>query len=1156
LQAGRDVNLLAAETHSGNSEHGKKKTIINETVRQQGTEIVSGGSTTVNSGRDVNSEAAQVTASKDIAVNAGRDITLTTVTDSDYAYKEETKTKKGFLSKKTTHTIKEDSATRENGTLLSGDNVSLNAGNNLLVQGSQVVGDDKVTLKAGNNVDIVAATNTDSSWRFSETKKSGLMGTGGLGISIGSSKSLHDLKEKGTTQSQSVSTVGSTGGDVSITSGGKTLINGGDLIAGKNLSITGDSVVVTPGHDKIIRDEKFEQKSSGLTLALSGAVGEAINSAVATAQATKQESDGRLAALQATKTALSGAQAVLAQQQAQVSGDPNNGVGISISLTTQQSKSGQRQETDTINPSTLNAGNNLSVTATGKGSSDNSGNVVVSASQLKAGGNTILNAANDILLTGAANTQKTTGSNSSSGGGVGISFGVGSGSAGLSVFANVNAANGKEKGNGTTWTETTVDSGGTVALNSGRDTTLSGALVNGEKVTADIGRDLTITSLQDSDNYDSKQTSFGAGGSFTFGTMTGSGYVNVSQDKMHSNYDSVTDQSGIYAGKGGFDITVGNHTQLDGAVIASQADAADNRLDTGTLGFTDIHNEAGYKTEHAGIGVSSGASMGGQFAGNMANTLLAGAGGSGHAEGTTQAAVAEGAIVIRDGAHQQQDVNDLSRDTEHANDSISPIFNKEKEQKRLQTAQLIGEIGSQAADIARTQGDINGLERARADHPEIEKPGPGATQKQRDDYTAELRNTASYKAEMAPFGTGSALQRAIQAATAAVQGLAGGNMAQAISGAAAPYLAEQIHKLTTTKGPDGKDVVNTQANLMAHAVLGAVVAQASGNSALAGAAGATTGEFIAQQLYPGTDRKDLTEEQRQTISALSTLAAGLAGGVAGDSTASAVAGAQAGKNAVENNSLGDIAQAQAEGKTLEQKAGEQVEAENERYRKANCGGMSAEACSVKMYTERREALKDTASLGADFLPVVGTLKSAAEAQSALDYLMAAASLIPGERVAASIFKAAEKALVKGDVVEASKLINKASDEVSGYLPKAGHISLPNSGNGSNAAFSINNAQLGKKLGKHVEDFGGSASNAADRQRVLEVIKDIGNNPDKVIAGKFAGQGVGSGASRGDVFFRIKGNDVVVTKPDGSFITILKNGVNNTSVKNALKGDPK
>lgn len=56
-------------------------------------------------------------------------------------------------------------------------------------------------------------------------------------------------------------------------------------------------------------------------------------------------------------------------------------------------------------------------------------------------------------------------------------------------------------------------------------------------------------------------------------------------------------------------------------------------------------------------------------------------------------------------------------------------------------------------------------------------------------------------------------------------------------------------------------------------------------------------------MYPGVKREDLSEEQRQTISALGTLAAGLAGGVAGDSTGGAVAGAQAGKNAVENNWL-------------------------------------------------------------------------------------------------------------------------------------------------------------------------------------------------------------------------------------------------------------
>ncbi|CAM7958150.1 hemagglutinin repeat-containing protein [Atlantibacter hermannii] len=114
---------------TGSSSHSKKKTVIDESVRQQGTEIASGGNTTIIAGRDVNSEAAQVTASGDIGVAAGRDVNLTTATESDYHYSEETKTKSGFLSKKTTHTIEEDSATREAGTLLSGDNVTVQAGN-------------------------------------------------------------------------------------------------------------------------------------------------------------------------------------------------------------------------------------------------------------------------------------------------------------------------------------------------------------------------------------------------------------------------------------------------------------------------------------------------------------------------------------------------------------------------------------------------------------------------------------------------------------------------------------------------------------------------------------------------------------------------------------------------------------------------------------------------------------------------------------------------------------------------------------------------------------------------------------------------------------------------------------------------------------------
>ncbi len=267
-------------------------------------------------------------------------------------------------------------------------------------------------------------------------------------------------------------------------------------------------------------------------------------------------------------------------------------------------------------------------------------------------------------------------------------------------------------------------------------------------------------------------------------------------------------------------------------------------------------------------------------------------------------AVAQGSIVVRDQANQQQDVAALSRDTEHANDSISPIFDKEKEQKRLQTAQLIGEPGSQVADIARTQGQIEATEAGKKELAKnnINQPDADAPAAEKKAYQEALENSSDYKKAMALWGTGSDIQKGIQAATAAIQRLAGGNLAQAASGAAAPYLAEQIHKYTAD---------NQAAKAMAHAVVGAVTSWAAGNSAAAGATGAVSGELMGQlimhSMYPGKQVSDLQESDKQIISALSTLAAGLAGGVTGGSSASALAGAQAGKNAVENNALGAMA---------------------------------------------------------------------------------------------------------------------------------------------------------------------------------------------------------------------------------------------------------
>ncbi|KNH32269.1 hemagglutinin repeat-containing protein [Pantoea vagans] len=910
---------------------------------QQGVTVIGREGDVTVTGSTLHSEQGAV------GLQAKQDVVLNTATERESLYSEERSENKGLLNKSSSHSVTRDVTTREKGSLLSGESVTVIAGRDLTVTGSAVAADQDVSLRAGRDVEIGAATETDSHYQLKEKKKSGLMSSGGIGFTIGKQSTRHEIDEKGTTQSQSVSTIGSSQGSVDITAGNRLHVGGADLVAGKDMNLTGDSVTIDPGFDSRSRKETFEQKQSGLSIALSGTAGSALNTAVSSAQQARKSGGGRVSALQNTQAALNGVQAAQAAQMDglntaaadahNAAGDlkpgqdgyqagSTNTIGVSASYGSQSSKRETRTESSQSKGSTLTVGRNLTVTATGKNGTAQSGDISIAGSQLKAGGELGLDASRDILLQSAQNTQSTDGKNSSKGGSVGVGIGVGSGGYGISVSASVNAAKGSEKGNGLAHSETTLDAGNRLSLTSGRDTTLTGAQASGESVKVDTGRNLTLTSEQDSDRYDSKQQSASAGGSFTFGSMTGSANVNVSRDKMHSTWQSVAEQTGIFAGKGGFDVTVGEHTQLNGAVISSTASADKNRLDTGTLGFGNIENHAEYEVEHQSAGMSTGGSVGGQFAGNMANGMLAGLNDSGSADSTTKAAVSEGTIVIRDKEQQTQDVADLSRDVANANPGLDVIFDKEKEQNRLKAAQLIGEIGAQAGDIARTQGDITATRAAN------EKMS-GATQTDRDRALAELKAkdpTKQYSASdvnkqvysnyynqafaESGFGTGGKVQQAISAVTAAVQGLSGGNVAQALSGAASPYLAEQIHKLT-----EG----NPEAQAMAHAVVGAVASYASGNSALAGAAGAVSGEVMAKlvmnQLYPGKAVSGLTETEKQTISALGTLAAGLAGGVVGDSAAGAVAGAQAGQNAVNNNLFGGTEAGQ---KKFVQKQGKDV----------------------------------------------------------------------------------------------------------------------------------------------------------------------------------------------------------------------------------------
>ncbi|MEN1859748.1 hemagglutinin repeat-containing protein [Citrobacter farmeri] len=275
---------------------------------------------------------------------------------------------------------------------------------------------------------------------------------------------------------------------------------------------------------------------------------------------------------------------------------------------------------------------------------------------------------------------------------------------GISIELGASQQKGKENSKSQSNTNSVIRAEEQLTVNSGRDTTLKGAELAGERVVVNTGRDLTISSVQDTASYDSKQSSSGAGLSLCVPPIcygASSGNVNTSGENVTQSGKSVTDQSGIYAGKGGFDITVGNHTQLDGAVIASTASDDKNKLDTGTLGWSDIHNES--KTSGDSHTVAISGSAGGSGSGENRN--VAPAIGTGHAEesssGTTSSAISNGTIIIRDKDNQTQDIADLSRDTDNAHHGVDVNGDVQKVKDNLA-------VQSEGAALATSVLDVYG----------------------------------------------------------------------------------------------------------------------------------------------------------------------------------------------------------------------------------------------------------------------------------------------------------------------------------------------------------------------------------------------------------------------------------------------------------------
>jgi hypothetical protein len=370
-----------------------------------------------------------------------------------------------------------------------------------------------------------------------------------------------------------------------------------------------------------------------------------------------------------------------------VDGDIAKSVSINISIGSSSYETETNSSSSTAQGSILNAGGGVNITAIGSGAQNaTNGDITVIGSTVT-GQNIDLTATNAISLLAAENTVSNITTASSSSWGVGVSLGATTG-----LLVSGSKSSGNENENGTTYTETILTASNTLTTVSGGDTNIIGAQASGNTVGMNVGGDLNIVSLQDSDNYTASSSS--VGGTISFGiSSTGS----ASKSNTNSTYSSVIEQSGIYAGTGGFDITVSGNTDLKGAVISSTATADKNKLDTGSLTYSDIKNKAEYSSESSGWNYNTGKDVETK---DQGLTPALSVSSEGNADSTTKSAISSGTIIVRNG---NTDLSNLSRDTTNSINALEKIFDKKTVQEQQELAKLFGE------EVFKAIGDL-GLE--------------------------------------------------------------------------------------------------------------------------------------------------------------------------------------------------------------------------------------------------------------------------------------------------------------------------------------------------------------------------------------------------------------------------------------------------------------
>ena len=620
--------------------------------------------------------------------------------------------KKSLVKRESTNAVDNATTTAVTGSTVSGKDIQITSAQDVTGQSAQIIGEHTVDVMAGGKVELGADKAITDGTSVYRHKKSGLLGSTGIGFTIGKEK--HNIDEVNHEETTVRNTIASTKGTVTVKANDTIHLTSSDIVAKDGAVLEGSAVTLDGNVDynHMSHDERY--KKTGLTVSLGGAVANTLTNATRTIKQAGGRDDKRLAALElnearqqlqdgyeAVDTALHGAKirdAVTGKVE-KVDGKAKRGakniddaINLSVSIGSTSRKQGQVVDTNTYQGGTLVSDSEVHIKAR---DAQQSGigltGETVQAKKL------VLDSASDINLEAGKNTIDVKNTYKSSGWSVGAGISLTGGG-----LLNINASGNMARQNGDTHQEsyvpTTIKAAQLAQLKAKRDTTIIGSTVSGKKVEVDTGHDLHMQSLQDVDNFKehSKSAGFSVSSKPNFKNPTGS--ISASVGRIDSKWKSVTHQAGIYAGEDGYTLNVGNGTTLEGAVIKSEAPKAKNTLTTKSLEMKDIQNEAEYTYSNNGIGYNYYGSKKkleemktndkkgyDKIYNSIGLVPNLGVGSKGKASSTTQSAISDGILTV-DG--KEIDTKTINTNTENTLHQLDKIFDKKKIEERQELARL------------------------------------------------------------------------------------------------------------------------------------------------------------------------------------------------------------------------------------------------------------------------------------------------------------------------------------------------------------------------------------------------------------------------------------------------------------------------------------